>query len=565
MVVDTPREPAGLPPPRWVSPSLEVKRGQDPLGLQTTTIDQLMPRLLPGILELSQRARYFSFYAYLLDLYRERHGAAVPAALSDFIKAREWEYGLAVLHCPHDCGSVPVGAVKLRAVTGHQDPPYPRGFSVQSDFGGFGLYYRSPLSDMAIVARSGTPLGDTPIPIDVLYPTPRARHLADTFRDAVDGTAYVKTWMFRSDPIPLDVLVEYASVACLCQLKERDDERDAVYDAFFGTDDDLLSESDEQLESVVADIDSTMPESEDVRHRTARVRQRRASVAHYLTLVQANPDIVDDSSAYREAFWAPPSSRSALHELVAGEWAGLVAKDIWQDALCSIWSEFCRSGLAANRAGGDDGLSWSQTQDLARAMVNGPPSLDPDQRSVDLVTRIVTGDVTLPDITPDLPSMPMESLRVATAHLDTATSGLVVLLELHRRVCTRADSGWVRATTLRSPWQPSLASVLQAISSHLETNATVADTLWWIVDNFILTVHERIAYSKLPEHTFRFRWENGRVRFYNNGIGRFPLASIRQDPLASLTNDIGFWDRDPKGRPARLTPRGSAFIDEVLS
>lgn len=197
-------------------------------------------------------------------------------------------------------------------------------------------------------------------------------------------------------------------------------------------------------------------------------------------------------------------------------------------------------------------------------MFNGPPTLDPNQPTVDLVTRILAGHVTLPDITPHIPSTPMESLRAATAHLDTATSGLLVLLELHRRVRTRADPGWVNAITLRSPWQPSLASVIQAISSHLETNATVADTLWWLVDNFILTVHERIAYSKLPEHTFRFRWENGRVRFYNNGVGRFPLASIRQDPLASLTSDIGFWDHDPDGQ-ARLTPRGTAFIDEVLS
>jgi hypothetical protein len=57
--------------PRWVAASLDVKEGRDPLGLQTTTQDRLMPRLLPGILELSRQARYFSFHAYLLDRYRE--------------------------------------------------------------------------------------------------------------------------------------------------------------------------------------------------------------------------------------------------------------------------------------------------------------------------------------------------------------------------------------------------------------------------------------------------------------------------------------------------------------
>jgi len=142
----------GAGPPRWLAASLKVKEGRDPLGLQTTTQDRLMPRLLPGILELSRRARYFSFHAHLLDRYRELRLPAEAQSLSTFIKAREWEYGLAVLNCPHDCGSVPVGAQSLRGIVGHQDPPYPRGQSVESPFGGYGLYYRSPLADLGIVA-----------------------------------------------------------------------------------------------------------------------------------------------------------------------------------------------------------------------------------------------------------------------------------------------------------------------------------------------------------------------------------------------------------------------------
>jgi hypothetical protein len=49
----------------WISGSLEAKEGRDPLGLQTTTQDRLMPVILPGILELTTRVRYFSFHAAL--------------------------------------------------------------------------------------------------------------------------------------------------------------------------------------------------------------------------------------------------------------------------------------------------------------------------------------------------------------------------------------------------------------------------------------------------------------------------------------------------------------------
>jgi hypothetical protein len=45
-----------VPAPLWISASLEAKEGRDPLGLQTTTQDRLMPVLLPGILELTTRA-----------------------------------------------------------------------------------------------------------------------------------------------------------------------------------------------------------------------------------------------------------------------------------------------------------------------------------------------------------------------------------------------------------------------------------------------------------------------------------------------------------------------------
>jgi len=67
-----------MPVPAWIVASLEVNEGRDPLGLQTTTQDRLMPLLLPGILELSRRARYFSFHAFLLAEYRDRR-LPVPA------------------------------------------------------------------------------------------------------------------------------------------------------------------------------------------------------------------------------------------------------------------------------------------------------------------------------------------------------------------------------------------------------------------------------------------------------------------------------------------------------
>lgn len=549
---------AGPGAPRWLEPSLDVREGRDPLGLQTTTQDRLTPILLPGILELSRRARYFSFHAWLLHTYRERKFKAESSALSSFIKAREWDYGLAVLRCPHGCGSSPVGAQSLRGVV-VQPGPYPRGESVKSAFGGYGLYYRSPMAELGLVARAGTLLGDDPIPIDVLHDTERANALVDTFSSAVADTDYVKRWMFTSDPLPEDVLEQLANTACLCQLRVRPDERDAVHAALFTID--------QHASATVAPGDGA-PEGEDdlplVLDADSAVAQRRASVAHYLSLIEAQPAVVEDEAAFREALWTPPPPRSEGYRVVGGQWAGLIAKDVWQDALCSIWSEFGWAGLDRTRATGE-GLTWAETTELARSLVTGPPVLNPATPTTELAASIASGEVTLPGIIDgSLAAATLESLRAATVELSTASSGLVVLLELHRRAYGRTDPGWAQTATVRSAWQPSVAEVLAAVHAHLAEAPTVTASLWWIVERFVIRVHERIAYSKLPEDTFRFRWEDGRVRFYDNGMGRFPLAAIRYDPLALICRDLGFWEYPSDDDPAALTARGTAFISEVF-
>ena len=577
-----------LGPPRWLEASLDVKEGRDPLGLQTTTQDRLMPYLLPGILELSRRARYFSFHAYLLRTYRDLKMAPNIAALSDFIKRREWDLGLAVMHCPLKCGSSPVGASSLRAVVGKLEPPYPREESVESALGGYGLYYRSPMTELGLVARPGEMVAAIPITVDVLRDTDRAQKLAETFAAAVEDTAYVRQgWMQMTNPMPLEVLQEYAEAACLCQLRTRPDERDAVHQAIFGEDADQV----EDMSDLVAEHSNGENAPGDLGELPlappgAGVTQRRRSVAHYLSLIDRNPLVVETAAAYREGLWSPPPAMSAHHSLIAGQWAGLVAKDVWQDALCSIWSQFCWAGVTATQARSGDGLASEEVRALTDGMLAGPPALSADLPTVDVLTAVAGGGAEVSGLGHPVREAPLEALRAWTAKANTATSALVVIMELHRRAADRRDPGWVTTSHVRSAWQPSLADVLTKLTAHLEEQPSVDQTLWWLIHQFILGVHERIAYSKMPEHTFRFRWEDGLVRFFDHGIDRFPLAAIRFEPLASITHDLGLWDQEsPDSRaisdlditlsldrtssidpeaPAILTARGRAFVLEVL-
>lgn len=505
-----------------------------------------MPLLLPGLLQLSRRARYFSFHSFLLDEYRRRKYPADKNVLSSFIKRREWEFGLAVQRCPRHCGSSPVGARRL-SNTASGAGPFPRGESVESNLGGYGLYYRSPLIDFGVVAPWGTLLGDQPIPIDVLRTTARASALADTFRDSVEHTEYFRRWMVTDEPIPSGVIDEFAEVACLCRLVELPEERAAVHAAIFSDD----------------------PEGVDVRliapvHGTATsgVSQRRRSVAHYLTLVRDEPLVVDSEASYREALWSPRTLLSDSHRQIAGQWAALIAKDVWQEAICSVWLEFCRRCLDATRDKGR-GLTWQEVRDLSQHLVQGPPLVSARAQTATTLAELSSGDLGMASSATNLATMDLEDIREWTVRMSTATSGLLTVLELARRMEAQDGDGFTTGARVESAWQLSVASVVDALASHLAVGPSVADTMWWLVSTFVLPVHERIAYSKLPELTFRFRWDDGLLRFYDHGVERFPLAAIRDEPLALLTRDLGFWEPDDTG-DAMLTPQGTDFISEVL-
>lgn len=581
MSTATPVEVSLEPVPRWVAPVWELREGRDPLGMQTTTTDRLLPVLLPGLIELSQQARYLSFYVHLLAEYERRRLGSSRAELDRFVRRAEWDYGLAVLRCER-CDSSPQGSQRLRPIIHEHEnvSHFPRGLSVQSTLGGYGLYYRGPMNELGLIAREGSLLGDEPIPIDVLARTERAQRLAATFTTAVEDTAYHRDgWIVRTEPLPRGVVDEYGRVGCLCRLGEFADERDAVEEALFGRDAPPPVEGSAVASAGVrtardSDGSPAIPRPEVEGTIVDAVVQRGRSVAHFLTLFDDDAEVVSSQSAYRQALWDSAGSRSEAHRRVAGQWAGLVVKDVWQEAVCSVWTSFCRDGLARHRELGRP-LEPSEVEAVARRMVAAPPTLVPEQATSELADALAGGElsvavpaniVTLDGqavdaVTVAPSSLTREQLRRATVALNSASFGLIVLLELAQRIEKRSGPGWNEAMGVRSSWQPSVAEVVAVFKRHLQEAPTVADTLWWMTRRFVIPVHERIAYSKLPQRmfTFRFRWEDSRLRFYDHGIDRFPLAAARHTPFVQLTGALGMWVRRPN-EPAELTARGRSFI-----
>jgi hypothetical protein len=540
-VAEEPQRLSGRP--FWIERSLNVKAGRDPLGLQTITLDRIMPILLPGILVLSRRARYLTFLPFLLKEYERLRLDPTNEGLSEFVKLREFEYAVAVQLCPNGCGGIPAGAVgKDRAAPALNQlvgDAVPRQESVKSFLGGYGLYYRTPLVDLGLVVPRGTAVGEQVIPVDVLAREDRAQALADAFESAIADTAYLRDHMLGTDPVPVAALRELSERACLCRLPDFPDEQRLLREALFDT-------PAGQVEAVERDFD-----------------QRRRSFALFLRELGHSPDVRASNGAFRQALWddmtAEPTGDGRLAQTQA-QWASLVAKEYLQEAISCVFVHFWSLGLGTQST---DGLDADEVDRLIVGPLLGRGPLQ-------IGTSTVVYDDTLPTsefaaaVADASVSLSIEDLRRWAVSEETAISGLALAFVLIARLPDRetAPSEWARIGLQHSDRQPSLLGFAYLLEQHLKEEPTLAETLRWLTRRLVIAAHEQIAYSKLPDFTFRFRWEGGRLRFYPIGEGRFDLADMRRASMSTLSEDVGLWENSTDS--ATLTDEGVRFVSEVF-
>ena len=530
----------------WLERSLQDTAGRDPLGFNTITLDRILPQLLPGILQLSERARYFSIYSWMLWQFAERKRPATGDELDRFIRRREFELCLAMKLCKHCEVASAIGSLSAGPRVSAGDDPFQRGTSIQSSKGGFGLYYRSPLVELGAVAHVGTPLGveSTPTPIEVLRTDdPRVGPLAQCFHAALEGTAYFDKFERTSDPIPRAVLEDLAERVCLCRLPFREGERNAVRA--------LMFEPAGDSADIVAACDA-----------------RRRGFALFLSLLDDDAGVAYDTGRFRlglvSRFAADSNANDALGQTVAA-WSALAMKEFIQESICSMWTHFCRTGVHEY---GRDGI----TDDELRAMIHG--LADGAELALDGVSLAFSAHEPASGVQVRLAAagrdLDWEAIRTWTASFDTANTGLAALLILANRVPDpkTVHPLWGEIAGRRSEHQDGLLGVVSLLRHRLMAEPTVAELLEWLIRRFIIGPHEVIAYSKLPEATFRFSWaEDGRLHFFTPGTGgldRFSPSDDRRQTMSTLSEDLGYWQHDPDEDRARLTTDGHQLVSEVF-
>ena len=216
-------------------------RGLDPLGAQAPAIN-IYGQLLPGITNVTDRARYYSFYPWMIRTYEQLPGEKSFESLREWVRRCDCLFTMiGVRHGQIDVNGnqsshaaaltgidtlrKPIqelddeGVVRLGDYTVLEDGNPQRYF--KTPLGGLQQYYIGPFDDLGIMKRQGRSVANT---LEVGVPLAEAM---DTF---VDRDLFVKT--VQKGEVSAEVLDSLVSF-CPCRLTESKAEHSSLLELFF--------------------------------------------------------------------------------------------------------------------------------------------------------------------------------------------------------------------------------------------------------------------------------------------------------------------------------------------
>lgn len=224
----------------WLKPS-SSKTGRDHLGTQGPCIN-IYGQLLPGITNVTDRARYYSFYPWLLWGWHQHYKNPTWNFIIERFRRAECLFTLiAARHSrkkrePEDLHGISmVGrntltplldilekgeSIKLSQYATLDDGSKDRYF--KNKLGGLGQYYAGPLLQLSILggnSKSG-----------FQCTRERGEVLAEAFDGGVDRKLFFRT--VDDDTVALDIL-DALYAFCPCQLKHNHREQSSLVDLFF--------------------------------------------------------------------------------------------------------------------------------------------------------------------------------------------------------------------------------------------------------------------------------------------------------------------------------------------
>lgn len=520
--------------PAWGTRAYPPKSGQDHLGLGSVSSDRLLPALSPGINVLTIHPRYWSFYAWVLDDFWLADLPRNRSSFRDFYRPREAMFSMACHVCEApEHSTLVANVVGSRRVSPLASQP---GFDPQFDYikeplGGYGLYYRSAMeaTGALIIATSANGF-----PWDA--PTAAGKAIASSYRDAVEATRLVSRTLAGDlvAQVDRDKLVEFAAQGCLCQLRGSSaPDLPLLQDLFAhaGTPHESIARrATLRLILDLSQVQQSEAISEDTFRQLVYFRQVRGET------FRPQPDLRDVARRWR-LYQAREYFSFALNRFFA--WVVRVGQNESDDGLAVIpvnrlW-ERIDDAL--------DGQEFSANRNLAGAAVKGntPASLFAERLAMEVGAEAGVNSWWPRHETLDEHSL-FERCNNATDDGETLVSMLAIILLLYRRLGTPQ-----RVAELLSDQQflaegdsarVGMARFFAQLGRKLKTDISVSDLIRWIVSEYVVFQHERVATAKLPVDTFRVRRVGDYLKFFMQDT---PTAfnNSRFNALSTTAHELG--------------------------
>lgn len=222
----------------WVCPPTSIG-GLDHLGTQAPCV-LIYGQLLPGITNVTDRARYYSFYPWLIWSFEQRYPLDDEARFVEFFRRADCLFTLiSERHARQDDqdnerhGIAMVGRVQLTLALDRLESGAPLQLSqftaqdsplryFKNPMGGLSQYYAGTLSDLKLMDASAKPW--------IRYTKEFGIPLAERMNASIDDDRFWR--VIESDDVRLDDLDSLASL-CPCQLPQSIAECETLTEIYF--------------------------------------------------------------------------------------------------------------------------------------------------------------------------------------------------------------------------------------------------------------------------------------------------------------------------------------------
>lgn len=543
--------------PSWSEEEYRRGRTRDALGIENFG-ETVLEDLLPGINNQTRRARYYSFWAWVLHEFNEfiKKGPDATHTQQGFYQwLRGPEAMLIFSHLAHGHRTGVWGIQEGRRRWRNGVPEtYPLDWKSHASVNGgaYEQYYRGPLDAMHIV------LGDPGKRRDRLQ-RPVGTALAEAYGHAIRNTAYAKanpkpTWVARS------VIEHFARAGCLCRLHHFPEEREALIDAFFrfGVDD---------LNAV----------------------KRLASLCYFLDVIKQSRGEPLDEIAMRAViyFWSYGSDHPYVPEgqllNQARRWRIFQLRQYYVFAIESLWALFL------DRVRGEPMtptryLAWLASELDLVAIRERFGIVWPVENPYQLTLNEFQGAVedALPDTAfapgPDALGQELNEHHIyrliarqgSNQDVNLRAGGALLMLSLLYRRCQewRDGVGWGYARDTHGTDRLSVESYLAHARRAMEEGWPLIRWLSWLHQRYLWLRHRRVALQRMitrAEDPSLFTWDEGRFREAQSdkpmmNDPRFPSALQIMEDLELIRGDM------TDGRQTyELLPRGEQVLERLHS